>query len=89
MPPSLLVGSSMTMLTSTRINQDEATGITYMDMVTASMGLVALETSCMMDDPNMPALEGVTRARVLSSQMSPIHDRQMMALNKNVYSVLA
>ena len=52
------VGHAMTMLTSTRINQHETTGITHMDMVTASIGLVALEMSHMMVDPNMPTLKG-------------------------------
>ena len=47
----------MTMLTSTRINWDEVTSITYVDMVTASMGLVTLEASCREVDPNMLLLE--------------------------------
>ena len=57
MLPSLLVRPTMTTLTSTRINQDEATGITYVDMVTASVGLVALETSHRAVGPHMPILE--------------------------------
>ena len=89
MPPSLMVGPTMAMLTSTGINWDEATGITYVYTVTASMGLVTLETSCMMVDPDTPTLEGVPRVRVLPSQMSLIHERQMTALNKNIYSILA
>ena len=50
----------MTTLMLTRVNQDEVTSITYMDMVTASMGLVALGTSHMVADPRMPMLEDVT-----------------------------
>ena len=57
MSPSLLVRPTMTMLMSTRINWDEATSITYVDMVTASVGLVALEMSCRAVDPYMPILE--------------------------------
>ena len=60
MPPSLMVGPAMTMLTSTRINQDEVTGITYMNSMTASMGLAALGTSYMAVDPRTPMLEDVT-----------------------------
>ena len=60
MPPSLLVGPAMTTEMSTRINSDKATSITYMDMVTASMGLVTLETSHMTVDPGIPLLEDVT-----------------------------
>ena len=56
--------------------------------VTATMGLVALDMLGMMVDPNMPTLEGVPRARMLSSQMSPIHERWMTTLNKNVYGIL-
>ena len=59
-PPSLLVGPAMTMLMLTRVNQDEATGITYVDMVTASMGLVALWTSCMAVHPGISMLKDVT-----------------------------
>ena len=88
MPPSLLADPTMTMLTSTRVNWDKATSITYVNTVTATLGLVALEMSGMMVDPNMPTLEGVPRVRVLSSQMSLIHERQMTALNKNVYGIL-
>ena len=45
MSPGLLVGPIMTMLMSTRTCKDEVTGITYIDTVTASMGLVSLGTS--------------------------------------------
>ena len=50
----------MTMLTSTRKCQDEATGISYMDMVAASMGLVSLGTPLMAVDCQMPTLEVIT-----------------------------
>ena len=58
MPPGLLVEPTMTTLTLTRGNWDEATGITYMNTVTATMGLVTLEMSGTMADPNMLTLEG-------------------------------
>ena len=89
MPPGLLVGPTMTTLTPTRVNQDETTGITYVNTVTATVGLVALEMSGMMVDPNMPTLEGGAQGERLSSQMSLIHERQMTTLNKNVYGILA
>ena len=88
MPPGLLVKPTLTMLTSTRINWDEATGITCVDMVKAPVGLLALETSCRVVDPTMPILEEVPRVRVLLSQMSPIYERQMTTLNKTIYSIL-
>ena len=79
----------MTKFMSTRINQDEATGITYVDMVTASVRLVALEMSHRAVDPDMSILEELPRMRVLLSQMSTIYERWMTALNKNIYGILA
>ena len=60
MPPNLLVGPTVATLMATGISQDEATSIIYMDTVTASIGLIALGTSCMVVDPGMPILEDVT-----------------------------
>ena len=73
MPPNLLVGLAVAMLMATRISQDEATSITYVDMVTASMGLVALKTSCMAADPRMLMLEDVTD--VTNLQMADDHPK--------------
>ena len=50
----------MTTLMSTRANENEAIGITNMDTVTTSMGLVALGTPCMAVDPGISMLEDVT-----------------------------
>ena len=60
MPPDLLVGPTMATLMVTRISQDKVIGITYMDTVTASMGLVALETSHVATDHRPTMLEDVT-----------------------------
>ena len=59
-PPNLMVGSAMVMLLATWISQNEATGITYADTVTTSVGQVALETAHMVADPRGSILEDIT-----------------------------
>ena len=53
---------------STQIYQDEVTGITYMDTVTASMGLISLGTSPMGVGHQIPVLEDVT-----NTDMAVVH----------------
>ena len=65
MSPGLLVGPAMAMLTSMRISQDEVTGITYVDMMMTSMGMITLEASHLMVDPQMHLLEDVTNVTTL------------------------
>ena len=48
------------MMYATRIVQDEATGVTYMDMVTASVGRVALENPHMVATLPGPTMEDIT-----------------------------
>ena len=50
----------MATLMSTEICQDEMTGNIYMNTVTASMGLINLETPLVVVDHQMPTLEDVT-----------------------------
>ena len=47
----------MVTMTSMWIQQDAATDITYLDTVTASMGLVSLGSTSMVVDCLMPAIE--------------------------------
>ena len=89
MPPGLLVRPTVTTLMSTRIKWDEATGITYMDTVTASMGLVALEMLHKAVDPNMPILEEGAQGESTVSTDVTIYERWMTALNKNIYGIPA
>ena len=62
--PSLLVGPTMTTLMSTRICQDEATGIMHMDTVTASMELVSFGTSLVAVNCQTPTLEVISNTNV-------------------------
>ena len=48
-----------TMCTSC-IVQDETMGVTYMDMVTTSMGRVVLRSSCLVACPPGPTIENIT-----------------------------
>ena len=49
----------VTMCTSC-IVQDETMGVTYMDIVTTSMGRVALRSSCLVVCPPGPTIEDIT-----------------------------
>ena len=61
----LLVGSAMATMTSMEIHQDEMTGNIYMCTVTASMGLINLETPLMVVDHQMLTLEDVTNMEMV------------------------
>ena len=56
-PQGLLVGTAMATMISMQMWQDVATGITYLDTVTASMSLVSLRATPMAADHPMPTLE--------------------------------
>ena len=58
--PGLLAGSAVATMMSMEICQDEMTGNIYMSTVTASMGLINLETPLMAVDCEMLTLEDVT-----------------------------
>ena len=58
--PGFIVGSAMTTMMTTQIHQDEMTGVTYMDTVTVSMGLINLGTPLMVGDHPTPTIEDVT-----------------------------
>ena len=47
---------------ATHLVKDEATGVTYMDMVTTSMGRVALGSSCVVANPHGPIIEDITNS---------------------------
>ena len=55
--PGLLVGTAMATMTSTQMQQDAVTGITYLNTVMASMSLVSLGSLPMVVDCLMPAIE--------------------------------
>ena len=54
-----MLGSAITTTVTTWVCQDEMTGVTYMDTMTASMGLISLGTPLMADDHLMPTIEDV------------------------------
>ena len=54
------MGPAMAMMYATHTVQDEATGITYMDTVTASVGRVALRNPCMTANLQGPTVEDIT-----------------------------
>ena len=58
--PDLLVGTVMATMTSTWMQQDVVTGVTYVDTVTASMGLASLGSTPMADECPMPTLENLS-----------------------------
>ena len=55
-----LMGPTVTMMYATHIVQYKATGITYMDMVTASAGRVALGNPHMVANLQGPTMEDIT-----------------------------
>ena len=48
------------MMYATCIIQDKATSVTYMDMVTTSVGIVALGNPCMVANLQGPTVEDIT-----------------------------
>ena len=64
----LLVGSTLATLMYTGIHQDKMTGSIYMSTVTASMGLINLETPLMLVDYQLLTLEDV-----INLEMAEIH----------------
>ena len=55
-----LAGTAMTMVISSRVQQDTVTSVTYLDTVTASMSLISLGSTPMAVDCQMPVLENLT-----------------------------
>ena len=54
------MGPTVTTISTTHTDQAKATGITYMDPVTASMGTVALRNPCMVANLQGPTMEDIT-----------------------------
>ena len=54
------MGPTVAMVYATWIVQDEATRVTYMDMVTAFVGRVALRNPCMVANLQGPIVESIT-----------------------------
>ena len=66
--PAMLVEPTVTMMYATHIVQDEVTGVTYMDTVTASVGRVALR------NPHMVAtLPGATVEELAEEDLAEGH----------------
>ena len=55
-----MAGSAMTTMMTTWIRQDEMTSVTYMDTVTASMGLIRLAMPLVAVGHLEPTIEDVT-----------------------------
>ena len=58
--PETMAKPAVAMVCTICIVQDETTGVTYMDMVTTSMGRVALKSSYMVAHPHGPTIEDAT-----------------------------
>ena len=58
--PDMVMEPTVAMMYATCIIQDEATGVTYMDMVTASVGRVALRNPHMAASLPRPTVEDIT-----------------------------
>ena len=54
------MGPTVVTMYATHIVQDEATRVTYMDMVTASVGRVALGNPCMAANLQGPTVKDIT-----------------------------
>ena len=55
-----ITGSAMTTMMTTQIHQDKMTSVTYMETMTASMGLLSLGMPLMAVDHQTPTTEDVT-----------------------------
>ena len=62
---AMFVEPMMTMMYATFTVQDEVTGVTYMDMVTASVGRVALRNPCM-----VATLPGATMGKLAEEDVA-------------------
>ena len=60
MQPEIMVEPAIATMCTSNIIQDETMGVTYMDMVTTSVGRVALSSSHMVTCPPGPTTEDVT-----------------------------
>ena len=67
--PCLLVGSTMATMMSMETHQDKMTGNIYMNTVTASMGLLNLETPLMVGDCLMPIIEDITEMDMVDDHL--------------------
>ena len=56
----MLMGPTVAMMYTTHIVQDEATGVTYMETVTTSVGRVALGNPHMVANLQGPIMEDIT-----------------------------
>ena len=59
--PDMLMEPTVTTMYATHMVQDEATRVTYMDMVTASVGRVALGNPHMVATLPGPTVEDITK----------------------------
>ena len=60
MQPEAMVKPTVATMCTSHIVQEEATGITYMDMVTTSMGQVTLGSSHLVTQPPRLTIEDIT-----------------------------
>ena len=60
MQPEILAKPAIATMCTSCIIQDETTGVTYMDMVTTSVGRVALRSSCLVSYSSRPTIEAIT-----------------------------
>ena len=57
---SIMVEPAVAAMCTSHIIQDETMRITYMDVVTTSIGRVALSSSCLVVCPPRPTIEDIT-----------------------------
>ena len=60
MQPEIMVEPPIATMCTSCIIQDETMGVTYMDMVTTSVGRVALSSSCVAMCPTRSTIEDIT-----------------------------
>ena len=60
MQPEIMAEPVVATMCTSHIIQDETMGVTYIDMVTTSMGRVALSSSCLVACPPRPTIQDVT-----------------------------
>ena len=58
--PEVLAEPVIASMCTSHIVQDETMGVTYMDMVTTSVGRMALSSSCMKQCSPAPTIEDIT-----------------------------
>ena len=64
MPPGLVVGSTVAVMTSRQIHQDKRTGATYMSTMMTSVGLMYLGTPLKAATGQMVIIEDITNANM-------------------------